>query len=281
MNCQFGTLTTAGFCVSSRISRSTYRARRPGQLRPGAVLVEKRITTNIARNEKHIKPALQQKSVELQDTLTILGLSCNIFGFCACYFCLRIFQTEISLPRRMEEIQQHTQDLGETSCSPEKLKKKLKMEKRREARRQKVLAQDQKIRELRQNGQIPHLSKAMLETILKKKKRKELYNKKRKELKKRKRREDEEMEDLVRKLAEQGLDGVTKKKDDQQQKMGKQVARKATMKGFQVWNFKGKKPRSTPAVRLTLKKTERKMREPGAEHPVFNNPKSGEISIYE
>ena len=70
----------------------------------------------------------------------------------------------------MEEIQQRTQDLGETSCSPEKLKKKLKMEKRREARKQKVLAQDQGIRELRQNGQIPHLSKAMLETILKKNK---------------------------------------------------------------------------------------------------------------
>ena len=183
-------------------------------------------------------------------------------------------------PRRMEEIQPSTQDLGKTSCSPEKLKKKLKMEKRREARKQKVLAQDQRIRELRQSGQIPHLSKAMLETILKKKKRKELYNKKRKELKRRKRRENEEMEDLVRMMADQGLDGVTKKKDDQE-KMGKQVARKATMKGFQVWNFKGKKPRSTPAVRLTLKKTERKMREPRAELPVFNNPKSGEISIYE
>ena len=184
-------------------------------------------------------------------------------------------------PRRMEEIQPSTQDLGKTSCSPEKLKKKLKMEKRREARKQKVLAQDQKIRELRQNGHIPHLSKAMLETILKKKKRKELYNKKRKELKKRKRREDEEMEDLVRMLAEQGLDGVTKKKDDQQQKMGKQVARKATMKGFQVWNFKGKKPKSTPAVRLTLKTTQREVIEPIADLPVFNDPKSGEISIYE
>ena len=180
----------------------------------------------------------------------------------------------------MEEIQQRTQDLGESSCSPEKLKKKLKMEKRREARKQKVLAQDQKIRELRQNGQIPHLSKAMLETILKKKKRKELYNKKRKELKKRKRRENEEMEDLVRMMADQGLDGVTKKKDDQE-KMGKQVARKATMKGFQVWNFKGKKPKSTPAVRLTLKKTQREVTEPRAELPVFNNPKPGEISIYE
>ena len=179
----------------------------------------------------------------------------------------------------MEEIQQRTQDLGESSCSPEKLKKKLKMEKRREARKQKVLAQDQRIRELRQNGQIPHLSKAMLETILKKKKRKELYNKKRKELKKRKRRENEEMVDLVRMMADQGLDGVTKKKDDQE-KMGKQVIRKPG-RGFQVWDFKGKKPKSTPAVRLTLKKTQREVREPRAELPVFNNPKSGEISIYE